>query len=306
MHSDDLQDHFRFVQKLLYPEPKDNSRVTRLRSILDRAHSSAHITCFWQGDPGETVPQIPPEFRSAIEPLAADIETDVALAAGPKTSKAIERLSRQILTVEQDLPRLAQDLGPNDGFGGHLLIRLRIARDNAKGALILAQNGLGPPLITVTRSLFESLFSTYWATLNLQNAHTMMHFTQNETFRIIRDLLKKRVGLIQHRQTGEDLTNQLLQEKVFANMKRPPRFDVMAKESDIVKIYDAFYGMFSMFAHGNATDLLPAKLPDDFAASVAEAARSLFECLHAIVKAHIRHQQRPAPEELSLILGIRL
>jgi hypothetical protein len=78
VHSDDLGDHFRFVQKLLYPEPKDNSRVTKLRSILDRAHSRAHITCFWHGDPGETAPQIPVRFKSVIKPLAADIETNFA------------------------------------------------------------------------------------------------------------------------------------------------------------------------------------------------------------------------------------
>jgi hypothetical protein len=80
VHSDDLDDHLRFVHKLLYPEPNDAGRVEKLRDILERAHSRVHITCFWHGDPGETAPQIPDRFRSAIEPLAADIETDFAMA----------------------------------------------------------------------------------------------------------------------------------------------------------------------------------------------------------------------------------
>jgi restriction system protein len=76
--SDDFRDHLAFVQKLLYPEPNDSRRITMLRDVLERAHSHAHITCFRHGDPGETAPQIPSQFRSAITPLAADIETDFA------------------------------------------------------------------------------------------------------------------------------------------------------------------------------------------------------------------------------------
>ena len=74
--SDDLADHLRFVETLLYPKPGDDGRISRLREVLDRSHSRAHLTCFWRGDPGETAPQIPARFKSAIKPLAADIETD--------------------------------------------------------------------------------------------------------------------------------------------------------------------------------------------------------------------------------------
>jgi hypothetical protein len=77
--SDDLPDHLHFVQNLLYPEPQDDRRVSKLREILDRRHSGAHVTCFWRGDPGEAAPKIPERFKAAIHPLAADIETDFAI-----------------------------------------------------------------------------------------------------------------------------------------------------------------------------------------------------------------------------------
>jgi hypothetical protein len=76
--SDDLADHFRLVEHLLYPTPGDPGRISKLREILDRAHSHARITCFWQGDRDQTAPLIPSRFKSAIEPLSADIETDFA------------------------------------------------------------------------------------------------------------------------------------------------------------------------------------------------------------------------------------
>jgi hypothetical protein len=74
--SDDLEDHLRFVQNLLYPKPSNKARIMKVCELLGRTHSDAHVTCFWRGDPRETAPQIPAHFKSAIEPLAADIETD--------------------------------------------------------------------------------------------------------------------------------------------------------------------------------------------------------------------------------------
>lgn len=80
---DDLQDHLAFVQKLLSPTPGDISPIAKLRDILERTHSAAHVTCFWRGEPGEPAPQIPDNFKSTIEPLAADIEADFGIPKHP-------------------------------------------------------------------------------------------------------------------------------------------------------------------------------------------------------------------------------
>jgi hypothetical protein len=77
---DDLQDHLAFVRKLLSPGPGDTSRIANLRDILERTHSRAHLTCFWRGEPGEPAPRISDRLKSAIKPLAAEIETDFAVA----------------------------------------------------------------------------------------------------------------------------------------------------------------------------------------------------------------------------------
>ena len=75
--SDHLDDHFVFVEQLLYPEAGEESRIRKLREILERTQSRAHITCFWRG---ESVPEIAVSFKSAIKPLNADIETDFSIA----------------------------------------------------------------------------------------------------------------------------------------------------------------------------------------------------------------------------------
>ena len=78
--SDDLEDHLAFVERLVCPEPGDDSRITELHDLLQHTQSRAHITCFWRGDPSEAAPQIPEQFKSSVAPLDADIETDFVAA----------------------------------------------------------------------------------------------------------------------------------------------------------------------------------------------------------------------------------
>ena len=79
--SDDLKDHRAFVQKLLLsPTPGDTSRIAKLRAVL-RPHALPrpnHLLLARRArrDPA---PQIPDRFKSTIQPLAADIETDFAV-----------------------------------------------------------------------------------------------------------------------------------------------------------------------------------------------------------------------------------
>jgi hypothetical protein len=73
--------HLAFVQKVLSPTPGDTSRVAKLRAVLERTHSRAHVTCFWRGDPGETAPRIPAPSNQPFSPW-------------PPTSKPILRSAR--------------------------------------------------------------------------------------------------------------------------------------------------------------------------------------------------------------------
>jgi uncharacterized protein DUF4279 len=74
--SNELADHLKFIETLLYPIPGDQRRVLGLRKSLDTSHSHARVTCFWRGDRDAEAPGIPPRFLSLLAPLAADVETD--------------------------------------------------------------------------------------------------------------------------------------------------------------------------------------------------------------------------------------
>ncbi|HEU0156699.1 MAG TPA: DUF4279 domain-containing protein [Stellaceae bacterium] len=76
--SDHLDDHFTFLERILYPEAGKDAGIRRLREILERSHSRARVTCFWRGEHGERAPEVAASFKSAIKSLNADIETDFA------------------------------------------------------------------------------------------------------------------------------------------------------------------------------------------------------------------------------------
>jgi Domain of unknown function (DUF4279) len=88
---DNLQDHLAFVQKLLLPVQGNHRRIAKLRNILKRTQSRAHITCFWRGDPGDPAPLIPDCFRSGIAPLGADIEADFAVLVKSQGELSLKR-----------------------------------------------------------------------------------------------------------------------------------------------------------------------------------------------------------------------
>lgn len=152
--------------------------------------------------------------------------------------RALGRLREQHKTVVGDLSPLEREAA--DQLARHLVDCLRIAADNAAGCLLLAEHRLGAPLVTVTRSIFESTITTYWATLDTATGRSVLEFSRDEGFRLMRNLLTGQIGAVVHKTTGQDFTQQFLKSSELTRVKRPPRFDVMARNAGIKRLYDTF------------------------------------------------------------------
>jgi Domain of unknown function (DUF4279) len=74
--SDDLTVHLHHIVKLLYPEPGNTDRVSRLRKIMGREHAHARVSCFWYGKPGMEAPSIPPDILEALKGVPVEFERD--------------------------------------------------------------------------------------------------------------------------------------------------------------------------------------------------------------------------------------
>jgi hypothetical protein len=223
-----------------------------------------------------------------------------------------DKLRQQITVVTDDLPALDAEAASGDDFARHLVALLRVAADNAAGCVMLAEASLSPPLATVTRSILEGLFVTYWALLSDENARTVVVSFRNEGARLLRNLLQKRRGIVISKTTGENFTDELRASPLFVDAKRPLVVFKLAEEAGLEKLYDIFYTFLSMFAHGTATEILAgvgagAKVQHEKMIPVlVEAARSFLKYIHVIVVNKVRFGRRTARDELESILKIPL
>jgi hypothetical protein len=75
--SADLNQHLGYLTSLISrARDHDEDRLARLRELMARDGITAHVSCFWHGEPGEQPPSIPPEATVKLRNLPADIETD--------------------------------------------------------------------------------------------------------------------------------------------------------------------------------------------------------------------------------------
>jgi uncharacterized protein DUF5677 len=215
----------------------------------------------------------------------------------------LTNLRKQLKIAVDDLPLLDAQVIADDLAARHLIDRLRIAVDNAKGCAVLAVEGLSAPLATVTRSLLESLVTTHWASLNNSNARVIQAAAQNEFIRLMRNTLTKGHGVIEDRITGQIETTRILNSPLLKMAKRPPQIIKMAKEAGLAKVYELSYGFMSVLAHGTATESLTG-LQEELVSACVEASRSTLEAIHLIVLNRVREHRHTTVAEIEAILHV--
>lgn len=205
-----------------------------------------------------------------------------------------------------DLPNLRRQVGPADEVGRHLLDRVLVASDFATGCALLGQERLAGPTASVTRSLVESLIGTYWASLDDANGRKIMDAGRREAMRIMRLNLVAGHARVRHRKAGRNHTGQVLRDARMSEAARLPRFDHMAKEAGIGKVYDVTYGMLSLLSHAGATEVLAARGQDDAVHGHLHAAAAIVRCLHLIVSNRVRSGRVTPKDEIASVLKVSL
>jgi len=215
----------------------------------------------------------------------------------------LANLRNQVQLVVNDLSYLTAEVASSDSAASHFIDRLRIATDNATGCALLADARLSAPVAAVTRSMLESLVTTHWASLSDANAEEIQTAARYEHIRLMRNILRNDHGIIKNRITGQNETQKILDPPWVKTAKSPPRVNTMAKESGLNKLYDMFYGIMSLLAHGTDTRALLDEQSDLLSRSV-EAARTLLEAIYLVVVNHVRWHRSTAVTEIEAILHI--
>lgn len=222
-----------------------------------------------------------------------DLATAVALARGA---------ARRLLDDQRELRAVAGA----DEVGSFLLDRTAVAAEHAIGCAMLAEARLAAPGAVVTRAVLEAFFGTYWVSVDEANGRRLMQATRREMLRLMRLNLQGGNGAIRHRETRKDHTQEILRSPAMAEAERLPRFDHMARDVGLQKVYDALYGIMSMFAHGAGTELLTEERRDSLIHAQLHAASAVVRCDHLIVVNRFRHARTTTQDEIAGILQVPL
>lgn len=224
-----------------------------------------------------------------------------------------ELLQSEYLEIVQDIPRLGAEAKAHGEFAMHFFHRLNIALENAIACVFLARMGLMIPLVTITRSIFESMIATYWASLSEENLTKIIEAEKQELMRIMRNNLKAGRAVIRNKTTGEIETDTILNNPEVIKAKRPPKFDKMAEAAGIKNIYDMFYGSLSIYAHGHAVNLVigdlysdPRDGTDKLTTAILPLMRGCLKAIRLITVNYISENRQTTIEEMEKILGVKL
>lgn len=215
---------------------------------------------------------------------------------------ALQSVARRL----RDDVAVLRPLAAGDEVGRLLLDRADVAAQHAIGCAVLAEARLAAPGAVVARSLLEGLFGTCWASLNDANGQRLMGASQRELLRIMRLNLVAGHASIRHLKTGEDHTARLLRHPAVAEAGRLPRFDHMARDAGLMKIYDALYGLMSMFAHGVGEEFMAADRRDGFIDAQVQSAAAVARCNGLVVANRLRHGRATTQDQLAAILKVNL
>lgn len=186
----------------------------------------------------------------------------------------------------------------------HLNERFEICIEYAKGALALSREDLPAAMATLERAVLEQVIAIRWATLSPDNALRLKDAALEEMARLVRNLIAGPHGRIVRRSTGEDATAEFQAQAAMVHARRPPRFDIMAREAGLERLYAQLYGMLSLIAHGNAPAFMRDGQPHT--AIGLETMKTLLLAVRETMD-HFYRESCPLPlSRMSEILGVEM
>ncbi len=158
--------------------------------------------------------------------------------------------------VTGKLRTLASNLCESDeGEAGALFHCVGTASDLAEAISLAGRCDLRAPVYVLSRSLVESLVWSCWVTKSAENARRHLNSTNEQIRRILLRTLKSGTGKIRQRETSEDVTEAFLLRVEGAHHKGRPTVRAAAAQVALGRIYDMYYGFFSMHAHLSSAGL---------------------------------------------------
>lgn len=175
------------------------------------------------------------------------------------------------------------------------------ASDLAKGAIAATVARLPESVYVLARGLFEVFIQIYWISFSANNAEQFAQAYPNDLKRNAKGNLAKGYAAVYDHEAKVDRTQEILSDPDWQKIPML-RFDKMASEADIEKLYTMIYGSLSMHSHGY-TFGIDDELSDEEALDGAIAlSASVLEGINEVASRWITARQQISSDEMYDIL----
>lgn len=220
-----------------------------------------------------------------------------------KAEEQLASLEEQIAGVKERIDRFGRT--PLSGAREKALIYcLRRVAEVGEGCLILAKASLASPMFVLTRALFETLLWSFWVSLSEENGRNFTQGAANELTRVAQKNLRAGTAKIEDKTTGDDKTAEFLDRPEMINIPKRLRFEKIAKESGVERLYNVVYGFLSMMAHGNTFGLTSKSTAKQQTSIALASVEAILQAINTIVDNWFLFGRITPHDEVFRILGI--
>lgn len=196
----------------------------------------------------------------------------------------------------------------------YFLDKLNISIQNATACKFLANMGLLIPLTVLVRTLFETMIIVYWSSLSNENCQQNIDAEKNDVLRIMKNQLREGRAEIINKETGKIDTETVLNDARVKKAKRYPPIAEMATAAKIRNVYDMFYGILGMYAHGHPYGITLEKLllagnekeENKEIKAIMALMTGCLTVIHVVVANYICEGKHIEKKDIESILGIKL
>ena len=178
---------------------------------------------------------------------------------------------------------------------------LKRAIDIAEGGTTLARNHLFTSSMILARGLLEILFLVCWVIQSEENAQGLQVSINSQFKTALKEILRKGYGKVSDKVSGNDRTDEYLESPDMTKIPKRLRYEQIAREVGLEKIYSETYRYFSLEAHFGTFEIQDEVVAEDEILTILGSIKTSLDAI-IVVSANWAINQRSTPT--SDIIGI--
>ena len=177
------------------------------------------------------------------------------------------------------------------------------AVDIADGVTTVSKDYLFTSSMILARGLLEILFLVCWVLQSEENAQGLQVSVNSQFKTVLKEILRKGYGKVSDKVNGNDKTNEYLKSPEMTNIPKRLRYEQIARDVGLEKIYSVTYRYLSLEAHFGTFELQDEVVPEDETLMILEIMKSSLDAIMVVCANWIFNGKSTSASDILGIFG---